>query len=536
MRCVIYLRVSTREQAEEGYSIPAQREACLKFIQDKGWTLLDEYSDRGESARSQDRPQLQEMLARIKKDKDVQAVIVHKIDRLARNMEDHVAIKAILKRSGAALVSVVENIEDSASGRLVEGIHALMAEFYSANLATEVKKGMVQKIKNGGCVFRAPVGYKNVRDLVGGRNVAKVVVDEETAPLVNLAFRLYSTGNYSLRQVTEILEKRGLRRQSARSKPPTPLTLSAIAKVLTNPFYTGVVTYQGVQYPGQHEAIVDADLFRRVGEALKARDAAGERVRKHRHYLKGTLFCGECGSRLSYHIAKGRYGYFYCLGKKRGTDCHQRYAPDDIESAVEDLYREIQIPSNHAEKLKAKLKEEIGERSASALKEKKALAKAIQKLSGEQHKLMQAYYAEAVPLEILKAEQTRLSAEIMLCEERMKTLSASHEQVQRVLELAIQLAGNCHQAYLKAKPETRRLFNQAFFEAIYVKDRKIERAQYTELFAALFQPEGSDKESLVEARRIELRSTATPWGASPGSAVTWCLGGQDDVAASVLAP
>ena len=131
MNCVIYLRVSTKEQTQtnesEGYSIAAQREACLKLIQEKGWKFIDEYADRGESARNAHRPSLQLMLSRIKKEKDVNAVVVHKIDRLARNMEDHVAIKAILKRAKVQLVSVVENIEDSASGRLVEGMHALMA-------------------------------------------------------------------------------------------------------------------------------------------------------------------------------------------------------------------------------------------------------------------------------------------------------------------------------------------------------------------------------------------------------------------------
>ena len=150
MRCVIYLRVSIRGQAEkgegeEGFSIPAQREACARHIRDAGWDLVDEYADRGESARSAERPQLQAMLARIAEERDVDAVVVHKIDRLARNMEDHVAIRALLRRRGVALVSVTENVEETASGRLVEGIHALMAEFYSANLAAEIKKGMVQK-------------------------------------------------------------------------------------------------------------------------------------------------------------------------------------------------------------------------------------------------------------------------------------------------------------------------------------------------------------------------------------------------------
>jgi site-specific DNA recombinase len=89
------------------------------------------------------------MLARIAEDRDVDAVVVHKIDRLARNMEDHVAIRALLRRRGVALVSVTENVDETASGRLVERIHALMAEFYSANLANEIKKGLTQEGKAG---------------------------------------------------------------------------------------------------------------------------------------------------------------------------------------------------------------------------------------------------------------------------------------------------------------------------------------------------------------------------------------------------
>lgn len=113
MNYLIYLRVSTKEQAEtdgkEGYSIPAQRDACFRYIKERGWNFIDKYVDRGESARSSQRPQLQEMLSRIKKDPTIEAVVVHKIDRLARNLEDHVAIKAILKRKNVALISVAPN-------------------------------------------------------------------------------------------------------------------------------------------------------------------------------------------------------------------------------------------------------------------------------------------------------------------------------------------------------------------------------------------------------------------------------------------
>jgi len=120
-------------------------------------------------ARSADRPRLRAMLARVAEDGDVDAVVVHKVNRLARNIEDHIAILALLRRRGVALVSMTENLDETASGRLVEGIHALMAEFYSANLAAEVRKGMGQKAKLGGYPHKAPIGYLNVREPIGGR-------------------------------------------------------------------------------------------------------------------------------------------------------------------------------------------------------------------------------------------------------------------------------------------------------------------------------------------------------------------------------
>jgi hypothetical protein len=373
-----------------------------------------------------------------------------------------------------------------------------MAEFYSANLATEVRKGMQQKAKAGGCVYKAPVGYKNVRELVGGRNVAKVVLDEPAAALVHLAYRLYANGNHSLTEIQEVMDERGLRTVHSKAKPPQSLSKTAITRMLSNRFYLGFVAFKGVEYPGQHDAIISQELFGRVQETMRARDASGERKRKHVHYLKGTLYCGECGGRMSYALAKGRYEYFYCLGQKKGLGCSQSYADATrIEKAVEGLYSDIEISPEWATKLRTRLEEETVARSASSLKEKKSLTKKVDDLTGEQYKLMQAYYAEAVPLEMLKVEQVRLSAEIMLCEERLKTLNAQSQQAERVLELAIKLAGSCQNAYRKARPDTRRLFNQAFFEAIYIEDKELKRAQRTELFDALLS-ESSDKSSLED--------------------------------------
>ena len=282
MRAVIYLRVSTCEQVEkgegeEGFSIPAQREACVRHVGAQGWELVDEYVDRGESARSADRPALQQMLQRIAEQSDVDAVVVHKVDRLARNLEDHVAIRALFRRRNVALVSVSENLEETASGRLVEGIHALMAEFYSANLANEIKKGMGEKAKQGGYPHRAPLGYLNVREVVGGRQVARIVPDPERAALVSEVFELYVTGEWTIERLAAEMAHRGLVNRGRADYPQKPLGVSAVASLLANPAYTGVVEWNGVRYPGTHEPLVSPATFQRVQELLQARAMRGTR-------------------------------------------------------------------------------------------------------------------------------------------------------------------------------------------------------------------------------------------------------------------
>ena len=220
-RAFSYLRVSTKEQAErdgdpEGYSIPAQREANQRKGDSLGADIVAEFVDRGESARSADRPDLQRMLTALQT-ANIQYVIVHKIDRLARNRADDVAIHLAIQKAGASLVSATENIDETPSGMLVHGIMSSIAEFYSRNLANEVIKGLGQKARSGGTPGRAPVGYLNVRTTnAEGREVRSITPDPERAPLVRLAFELYATGDYSIQRLQETLADQGL------TSRPTP--------------------------------------------------------------------------------------------------------------------------------------------------------------------------------------------------------------------------------------------------------------------------------------------------------------------------
>lgn len=154
-RAVIYLRVSSRAQVnkdyeKDGFSLPAQRAACVRKAVSLGAVVEQEFVERGESGKStMRRDALAAMLTRIKEG-DVDYVIVHKIDRLARRRADDVAIAEAIRKAGAQLVSVSENIDATPSGMLMHGIMASIAEFYSLNLAAEVMKGTTEKAKRGG--------------------------------------------------------------------------------------------------------------------------------------------------------------------------------------------------------------------------------------------------------------------------------------------------------------------------------------------------------------------------------------------------
>jgi site-specific DNA recombinase len=521
LRAAIYLRVSSAQQVEkdlteEGYSIPAQREACHRYLEQKGWDLAGEFTDAGESARSADRPALQEMLRAVHDDPTIKFVVVHKVDRIARNLEDHAGIRAALSKSGARLVSASEGIDDTASGRMVEGILASIAEYYSANLSNEIKKGMRQKIKMGGWPWPAPIGYLNKREAISGRNVASIVVDPDRAPLIQEGFERYATGQISVNRLASLMEAKGLR---------TPrygkvVSGSRWLEIFRNPFYLGRVVYEGEEFEGAHEAIITPELFAKVETVIMLRNYAGTRDNRHFHHLKGTLRCGECGNLLSFSRSKGRharYDYFYCLSKSR---CSQPFIPtDEAEEVVEDLFEHVAMPKEPAAALLEALYETVAELRAGEDQERERLQRRVDKLEGDRLKLMQALYAEAISMDTLKKEQQRISVEIAKATRRLETLSTRLDEAQREIERALRLATVVAPRYRRYAPETRRKFNKAIFKAIYIRDKKIQHFEYSDALDPLIRTAGtiaaggSNKDTLVERTGIE---PVTP------SLQSWC--------------
>ncbi|MEA1304464.1 recombinase family protein [Actinomyces oris] len=477
-RAVSYIRVSTREQAqrggsEEGFSLPAQREANKRKAQAMGALVVKEFADRGESARSANRPELQKMLAYLKEDGGIDYVIVHKLDRLARNRADDVEINRAFEEAGVRLVSTSENIDQTPGGMLLHGIMSSIAEFYSRNLANEVIKGMGEKARNGGTLGKAPLGYLNVRARdENGREIRTIALDEERAPLIRLAFTEYATGNWTVRQLAEHLNTLGL------SFPPTPrrcakpITATRLHEILRHPYYKGIVTFQGVEYAGKHEPLVDSQTWQTVQTILASR-RYGERQRIHNHFLKSTVVCGQCGARLSVQNAKNSkgtiYPYFVCARRCRLHDCaFTAVLIDVVEDRMSDLYRAIELSAEDRAQIEHYLHDELSQIEGDKAKAVRSLTTRRTNIEDRRRRLLHAHYEGAVPLDLLKEEQAELSTELNQIERQLAAYQADAAEVRQHLTQALDLLEDCHRLYRAAPAHLKKLLNQVFFERVLV--------------------------------------------------------------------
>ena len=307
---------------------------------------------------------------------------------------DDVEINRALEAADVKLVSTTEPIDQTPSGMLLHGIMSSIAEFYSRNLANEVVKGMTEKARKGGTPTRAPIGYRNVRRTdTEGREVREIELDPERAPLMKQAFTMLASGDWTVPALTKHLNSLGLTTVATPRMPSKPVTDGQMYKALANPYYTGVVSFQGVAYPGKHEALVDEDTWRKA-QAVVASHVNGERTRRHPHYLRSTVYCGSCQERLIVQMATSssgeRYPYFVCAGRhSKRNDCQQKAVLIyEVEQRIADYYQTIQLAPELRKHVEDALRAEIAASQESATADHRALQDRRVKLERERDKLM----------------------------------------------------------------------------------------------------------------------------------------------------
>jgi site-specific DNA recombinase len=227
-----------------------------------------------------------------------------------------------------------------------------------------------------------------------------------------------------------------------------------------------------------------------VQETLTAKHLSGDKHREHPHYLKGSIYCGQCGSRLIVCHAKGRggtYPYYICIGRQqKRTDCQQwAIRIEKVEAAVADYYATMQLKGDELVAVRAFLEEELSKLRLDTERERRAQERRLVGLRGEQKKLLEAHYANAIPLDLLKSEQERLTREIGAAESRLAEVEGDFRKAESNLQRALTRTGDCAAAYREATGQLRRQFNLAFFKRLLIDDDCGVRGELAEPFDAL---------------------------------------------------
>ncbi len=383
---------------------------------------------------------------------------------------------------------------------------ASVNEYHSRNMSDEIKRKTLQKVMDGGTPSVAPLGYKNVGE--GGRRY--VVVDPEPAKLITWCFEADATGEWTVKSLLAEVTARGLKSRGGPNTPKKELSVSQLHRILTKPYYIGIVTYRGVDYAGKHEPIVDQETWDRVQEIL-ASNRNGLKQREHPHYLKGTIFFGHCNSRLAVTYARSktgkRYPYYLCLGRhQKRTSCTLRSRPIPIvEAQIEALYERVVLDAEGIEQTGQAVFEELAAEQEHVVKERSRLEERLRRLDDERVKLLQAHYADAVPMDLLRTEQERIATDIASTEKSLLALTGDIVRVEDTIARATHWSTDCRRAYAIASHQDRKLINQAFFKRILLTEDRVVGYKFNEPFAVLMAAHGAK-----EGRGLHLVEPITP--------------------------
>lgn len=305
-RCVIYARFSSHNQTEQ--SIEGQMRDCISYAERNGIKIVGEYIDRAISAKTDNRPRFQQMIQDSEKGL-FDFVLVWKLDRFSRNRYDSATYKTKLRRNGVKVISVMENISEEPEGILIESLLEGMAEYYSAELAQKIKRGMRESALKCKTTGPLPFGYTSDAE-------KNIIIDPEKSHIVHLIFEMYTSGKTST-EISEYLNQKGFKTQKGQ-----PFNKSSIPRIISNQRYTGTYIYNDTIIPDGIPRIIDDETFRKAQQMLNKNKRTGASKKAKTEYILTTkLFCGHCKRMMIGESGRSKtsetYHYYKCSTKKR---------------------------------------------------------------------------------------------------------------------------------------------------------------------------------------------------------------------------
>jgi site-specific DNA recombinase len=442
-QAVAYVRVSSKEQEKEGFSIPAQHKLLQNYAAERSIRILKTFEDV-ETAKQSGRTGFAEMLLFFENDPaKPRILLVEKTDRLYRNIKDWVHLDERKLEIHFVKENVIISPDSRSSEKFLHGIKVLMAKNYIDNLSEEVKKGMREKAEQGHWPTVAPIGYVN------NLEIHRIEPDPDRANAITKMFDWYATGNYSLQQLTEMAASAGLTHPRSGRR----LSKSEIHRALHNPIYYGDFNWNGRYYIGKHQPLISRDLFEKIQDVF-GRSNRPKRTKRDFPF-NGLLTCGLCGCAMTAEIKKGQYVYYHCTGY-RGKCGNDYIRQENLSELLGDIASRIEIDHTLAEKIAAALRES---HASKKIFQEEALNRLQSQYAAIQTKISKAYDDKLegrISEDFWKSRHEAWQRELELIRSDMaRHERANDSYIRKGIEI-LELAKQAHSRYLKENDQGRR--------------------------------------------------------------------------------
>jgi DNA invertase Pin-like site-specific DNA recombinase len=458
-----YARVSTPRQGEKGVSLVEQRDAITRYADRHGLEITRWFEEQ-ESAFKKGRPEFNQML-RLLRLGVAKGVVIHKIDRSARNLEDWNDIGKLVD-AGVDVHFATESIDlKTTAGRLSADIQAVVATHYSRNLREEVKKGLYGRLKQGFYPWAAPVGY-----LDHGSAKSKTP-DPIRAPMITATFELYSTGEYSLPRLAKEMFGRGLRNRHGGA-----ISVNGLATILRNPFYVGLmrILKTGDSYRGSQEPLVSTTVFEAVQLVLSGKRV--DRVLTHIFLFSRTARCATCGYSLIGERQKGHV-YYRCHDRpfKNPSVCPTTSVrEEEIDDVLNGVLGKIELSDAELAIAKEMLVERRMQLAQQQVSAKSALKLQVDQLENRISRLTDLLLEGTIERPLFERKQRDLLLERAAVEEKLTEAHDSSTEGLAQLEKTVELARHASLLYKTASLENKRKLLKILLSNLTVCGKNVE--------------------------------------------------------------
>ncbi len=494
MKAILYCRVSTKEQAEHGYSLEGQEKECRKFAETNGFAVDRIFIERGESAKTQNRTELQKLIKySIENKKKLTTLIIWKYDRLARNLSDQMELVKNFAGLGIRVLSVTENNEDTSVGKLMRNIIGSFSQYENDIKAERTINGIKRCLEQGRWPWKGPAGYQNTKD----KENKSLLVETEEAIYVIEGFQMIESRLYKQTEVAAVLKKKGFKKA----------TKGFINRMLRNPLYAGIIRHQWLVEDVQaiHKPLISKEIFFKVQAILDGkRPSFKPKRRNHPDFpLRNFMKCPTCGQKLTGGWSTGRrktkYAYYHCHTKGCSFSIRKR----DLEAAFYKHLESLQPREEIFNLFEAMVMDVWKTRQAEQIKEEHRLEKELKDLKEKKDRIDELIIKGVFDEETYRSQSQTLKAELLAKQVELGDARIELNDIEACLNYCRLFMTNLATLWANSELNLKQRFQQLVFPQGISFDRMTFRTTAISPIFKEIQAVDSEKSQLASPRGFE---------------------------------